>query len=168
MDACLQKLAAAIDGATRGLSAEQLTRHPQGKWCVAEVLEHLLLTYRGTVKGAERCVQEGKPLARRPTMQDRLRTAVVVGLGYMPKGRKAPERSVPRGMPADQVMKEIGQEIAAMDDAIAQCEACFGRRTPILDHPILGPLTAQQWRKFHWVHGRHHVKQIRKLHEQFA
>jgi len=25
---------------------------------------------------------------------------------------------------------------------------------------VLGPLTASQWRKFHWIHGRHHVKQI--------
>jgi hypothetical protein len=34
-----------------------------------------------------------------------------------------------------------------------------------LDHPILGPLTGGQWRKFHLVHGLHHVKQIRRLRE---
>jgi len=145
------------------MSAEHLSRHPDGRWCAAEILEHLYLTYRGTVKGAERCLQEGKPLARTPTLQDRVRTAVVVGFGYMPEGRKAPERSTPRGMPAEEVVKAVGPEIAAMDDAIAKCEARFGRGTPILDHPILGPLTARQWRKFHWVHGRHHVKQIWKL-----
>jgi hypothetical protein len=163
VDSYLQKLSEAIGAATNAMSDEQLTCHPDGKWCVAEMLEHLYLTYRGTLKGAERCLQEGKPLAHKPTMQDRLRTAVVVSLGYMPKGRKAPERSTPRGMAAEEVVKAIGPEIAAMDNAIAQCEARFGKRTRILDHPILGPLTAQQWRKFHWVHGRHHVKQIRKL-----
>jgi hypothetical protein len=36
----------------------------------------------------------------------------------------------------------------------------------VLDHLILGPLTAAQWRKFHWIHGRHHVKQILRLREQ--
>jgi hypothetical protein len=24
-------------------------------------------------------------------------------------------------------------------------------------------LTGRQWRKFHWVHGHHHLKQIRDL-----
>jgi hypothetical protein len=28
---------------------------------------------------------------------------------------------------------------------------------------ILGPLTGAQWRKFHLVHGRHHVKQVLHL-----
>jgi hypothetical protein len=163
LDRYLQQLQDAIGAAMRGMSAEQLTRHPDGKWCAAEVLEHLYLTYRGTVKGCERCLQDGKPLARTPTLPDWVRTTVVVGLGYMPEGRKAPERSLPRGMPAAEVVEAIGPEIAAMDEVIAQCEARFGRSAPILDHPLLGPLTAQQWRKFHWVHGRHHVKQIRKL-----
>jgi hypothetical protein len=53
-----------------------------------------------------------------------------------------------------------------MDEVIGQCEARFGKRTRVLDHPVLGPLTARQWRKFHWVHGRHHVKQIQKLRQQ--
>jgi hypothetical protein len=163
LDRYLQRLQDAIAAATRGMSGEQLTCHAEGKWCAAEVLEHLYLTYRGTVKGCERCLQEGKPLARTPTLQDRLRTTVVVGLGYMPEGRKAPERSIPRGMAAEEVVKAIGPEIAAMDDAITQCEGRFGKGTRVLDHPILGPLTARQWRTFHWVHGRHHLKQIRKL-----
>jgi hypothetical protein len=53
--------------------------------------------------------------------------------------------------------------IVDMDKAIAECEASYGNSTLLLDHPILGPLTADQWRKFHWVHGKHHMKQIRGL-----
>jgi len=30
----------------------------------------------------------------------------------------------------------------------------------ILDHPILGPLNIEQWRKFHAMHGHHHCRQI--------
>ena len=127
------------------------------------MLEHLYLTYTGTVKGFERCLQAGKPLARAPLLKDRMRTFVVTGLGHLPQGRKAPERTLPRGMPAAEVTREIGPRILDMEDLIAQCEARFGKRTRVLDHPILGPLTARQWRKFHWVHGRHHVKQIQKL-----
>lgn len=163
MDFYLQKLHDEIAAAVRDLDVETLTRHADGKWSAVEVLEHLYLTYRGTMKGFERCLQEGRPLARTPTLQDRLRTAVVVGFGYMPTGRKAPERSTPRGMPSEQVVTEIAPQLAAMDRAMTQCEARFGKRTRLLDHPVLGPLTANQWRKFHWVHGRHHVKQLWKL-----
>lgn len=165
MDHYLQELQKAIASATDALSSEQLTQHPEGKWCIAEVLEHLYLTYHGTVKGCERCLEQGKTLARTPSFADRARAAVVVSFGYMPPGRKAPERSTPRGMPAEEVVRVMGSEIIAMDDLLAKCEAHFGRSTRILDHPILGPLTAAQWRKFHWVHGRHHVKQIWKLRE---
>lgn len=163
MDAYLRRLQDGIASATRGMTVEELTRHPEGKWSTAEVLEHLYLTYTGTIKGFERVEREGKPLGRTPTLRDRARTIVVTELGYMPRGRKAPERTRPQGMPAEEVVKEIGQRIAAMDELIAQCETRFGRQVRVLDHPILGPLTARQWRKFHWVHGRHHVKQIWRL-----
>jgi Protein of unknown function (DUF1569) len=166
MDAYLQRLQEAIASATRGMSAEDLRRHPEGKWSTAEVLEHLYLSYTGTAKGFERCLQAGKPLARAPMLKDRMRTFVVTGLGHLPEGRKAPERTQPRGMPADEVVREIASRILAMDELITQCEARFGKRNRVLDHPVLGPLTARQWRKFHWVHGRHHLKQIQKLRQQ--
>jgi hypothetical protein len=66
-------------------------------------------------------------------------------------------------MPPEKVLAEIGAKIAEMDDQIARCEQNFGSRRKLLDHPVLGPLTGAQWRKFHLVHGLHHVKQIRHL-----
>jgi hypothetical protein len=92
-----------------------------------------------------------------------LATAVVVGIGYMPSGRKSPEVAVPRGMPAEEVLRGILPQVAVMDETIGRCESRFGRQARLLDHPILGPLTAKQWRKLHWVHGKHHVKQLWKL-----
>jgi Protein of unknown function (DUF1569) len=163
MDAYLQRLQEAIASATHGMSAEDLRRHPRGKWSTAEVLEHLYLTYTGTTKAFERCLQEGKPRARLPSLRDRISAFVVTRLGHMPEGRKAPAHAQPSGRSAEEVVREIGPRISAMDDLIAQCEARFGENTRVLDHPFLGPLTARQWRKFHWIHGRHHLKQIRKL-----
>jgi hypothetical protein len=37
-----------------------------------------------------------------------------------------------------------------------------------LDHPILGPFSIAQWRKFHLVHGLHHVKQIQRLKDKVS
>ena len=163
MDAYLQRLQDAIASATQGMSCEDLRRHPEGKWCAAEVLEHLYLTYTGTTKAFERCLQAGEPQVRARTMRDRVRTSVVLRLGYMPTGRKSPKHALPRGMAPEEVAREIGSRISDMDAAIAQCEGRFGKQNRLLDHPILGPLTGRQWRKFHWVHGRHHVKQIQNL-----
>ena len=167
MDSYLDQLQQAIASATQGMTPEELMRRPpghaEGKWCAAEVLEHLYLTYTGTIKGLERCLQAGKPLADAITVKQRARVALVINLVYLPTGRKAPERSAPKGLPAEKVMSEIGSKIATMDELLAQCEARHGANTRLMNHPILGPLTAQQWRKFHWMHGRHHVKQILNL-----
>jgi Protein of unknown function (DUF1569) len=166
VDTYLQRLRDAVTSATVGMNAEDLTRHPEGKWSTAQVLEHLYLSYSGTVKGFQRCLEAGKPLARAPLMKDRMRTFVVTGLGHLPTGRQAPERTRPRGMAVDEITRGIAPQILAMDEVIAQCEARFGKCTRVLDHPVLGPLTARQWRKFHWIHGRHHLKQIQKLRGQ--
>jgi len=163
MDSYLERLQQAIATATSDISREQLTRKAAGKWSVAEVLEHLYLTYRGTQKAFERCLKAGKPLAGTPTFKQRVSATAVTELGYFPKGRKSPDPVAPKGMSAEKVLAEIGPQIAAMDKAIAQCEERYGSRIKVLDHPVLGPLTARQWRKFHLIHGRHHVKQISRL-----
>jgi hypothetical protein len=166
MDSRLDKLKQSLESAVEGMSTEQWNWHPPGKWCAAEVLEHLYLTYTGTIKGFERVMTSGKPLASRPSISHRVRTLVVVGLGHMPAGVKAPAVAVPKGLPVKKVRAEFGEKIVEMDAIIAQCEASFGGRVHVLDHPILGPLSAPQWRKLHVVHGRHHHKQLLQLRER--
>ena len=165
MDSRLEKLRENLESAVKGMSSEQLSWHLPGKWCAAEVLEHLYLTYTGTIKGFERVITKGRPLATRASMAHRVLTFVVVGLRYMPAGRKSPEVAQPRGLPTEQVRNELGAKLVAMDAVIAQCEARFGRHVKLLDHPILGPLSATQWRTLHLVHGRHHQKQLLRLRE---
>ena len=84
---------------------------------MAEVLEHLYLTYTGTTKGFDRCLKAGKPLASPITPKQRAAIALVTKLGYFPKGRKAPERSTPKGMPVEKVVADIGPQLVAMDQA---------------------------------------------------
>jgi hypothetical protein len=169
MDPRLEKLREAITAATRDMSAEQLRARPfqKGKWCAAEVLEHLYLTYTGTVIGFERCLAAGKPLAGTPTWKQRCSAALVVGVGRMPSGRASPKNVLPKGKPADTLLADIGSAMVRMDEVIGQCEGRYGTRIKLLDHPILGPLTGKEWRKFHLVHGRHHMKQIVRLRRGF-
>src|SRR4026209_405770 len=108
MDPRLVKLSKTLESAVQGMSSEQLRWHLPGKWCAAEVLEHLYLTYTGTTRGFERVIASGKPLATRPSIAHRLATFVVVGLRHMPAGRKAPAVALPKGLPEEQVRNEIG------------------------------------------------------------
>jgi hypothetical protein len=146
-----------------GMSIQDLSRHREGKWSSAEILDHLNLTYRGTIKNCERCLAAGKSGASVDRQSKRWQRRVLIWLGYVPSGRKSPERALPRGTPIAQLTTEIFENITRMENIIAACDARFGHGKPIAEHPILGPLTAREWRKFHWVHGRHHAHQIMRL-----
>ena len=97
MNSVLYQLANQIAHETEELTADQLRWHPEGKWSIAEILEHLALTYSGTKLAFDRCLQSGKPSAGVPTAQDRVRAFVVITLGYMPGGREAPAGTRPKG-----------------------------------------------------------------------
>lgn len=162
MNSNLAQLHAILSTAIGDLSTDQLTRHPEGKWSPAEILEHLNLSYTGTIKGLERCLQSGATAASSDRRSKRLPRFLVVNVGYFPPGRKSPERALPRGAAPEKVTAEILGNVARMDDLIQECETRFGRN-PVVDHPILGPLNAAEWRKFHLVHGKHHARQLRRL-----
>jgi hypothetical protein len=165
MDRRLEKLQKEIASAIDGMTPEQLRWHAPGKWSAAEVLEHLYLSYTGTIKGFDQAAA-GRHFPSKPTWRHHAQRFVVLGLSYMPTGREAPKNTRPRGLDPETIVGEIGMKIAEMDETIARSERSGGR-VRLLDHPILGPLTAAQWRKFHLVHGRHHLTQIRRLRESF-
>jgi hypothetical protein len=163
MNSLCERIHEVIHGAAAGMSAEQLEWRREGKWSAAEVLEHLSLTYSGSKIGLDRCMNAGKPLARNATFKDRLATFLVVTVGYLPGGRQAPAGTEPKGVAGAKIMAHLDEQLAAMDDAIQRCEDRFGSQQKLMNHPILGPLTAPQWRKFHLVHAQHHAKQIERL-----
>ncbi len=168
MDAQLQQALDAIDAATRGMSGEQLVAHPEGKWSAAGILEHLAIAFGSTARSLEKALASGQPKITPPTLYQRGAALLVAGLGYFPDGRKAPEFTTPKGMDGDTALKTIRENLLAMDGAITRCEERFGRSRKIANHPVLGPLSVPQWRKFHLVHTRHHMKQIKRLRSLFA
>lgn len=159
----MKQLHDVLSHAIHGMGPEELTRHPPDKWCSGEILEHLNLSYTGTIKGLERCLEAGAPRASADRRKIHWRRLLITRLGYFPSGRKSPDRVLPRGMPAEQVAKEIFENLARLDDVITRCEARFSSQRPIVDHPVLGPLTAPEWRGFHTTHGKHHARQILRL-----
>jgi hypothetical protein len=142
MDRLLKRLQEEIASAIAGLSPGQLNLHPVGKWCTSEVLEHLYLTYTGTIKGFSLVLEAQKVKVTPPTWKLRRNKLVVLGFGYLPPGREAPPFARPRGLPVENVLPAIVPKMGEMDDIIARCEQGLGRGI-LLDHPILGPLTGR-------------------------
>jgi len=163
MDSTLQGVKDAIEAAAGGMSAQQLDQHPEGKWSAAGILEHLSITFGGTARLMRKCMEDGKPLGSAPTLKQRLATMLVTGWGYFPTGRPAPDFARPKGLEGGAALQSIRENLAAMDQALAECEQRFGSEVKIADHVVLGPLTIPQWRRFHLAHTRHHMKQIERL-----
>src|SRR5687768_732786 len=143
-----------------GLTLEQLSAGPPGKWTTAEIIEHLGRTYSGTAAGMHRALAADRPLATRPTLGRRAAVLLVVEFGYLPSGRKSPKVAEPIGADPAIVLEQALAHLHGMDDALARAEARFGARVNVLDHPILGALSVRRWRRLHWVHARHHLRQI--------
>ena len=155
-----QEIRNAITNTTHGLTEEQLRLHPEGKWDSASILEHLALTFGGTARVMDKCLREERCLATSATVRHRAAQLVVLGLCYIPGGRKAPERVVPTGIAGKEALDLILANLEKMDRSLELCEQRFGKKVKIADHPVLGPIPISGWRKFHLLHTLHHMKQI--------
>jgi hypothetical protein len=49
-----------------------------------------------------------------------------------------------------------------LDAELTRCERAFGLEV-VASHFRLGPLTVKQWKKFHLVHGKHHLAQLDRI-----
>jgi hypothetical protein len=148
---------------TRDFSGDDWRSARPGKWCALEILEHLTLTFSGTTRGMLKTMQASEPFCREATWRDRVAQFYVVELGIFPRGRKSPANVVPSGKLDDNPLRTFSDALVAMNATLNDAERRFGKKTKILDHPVLGPLSAEQWRRFHRVHAFHHLAQIAKL-----
>ena len=146
--------------ATRGISPEGWLRAPEGHWNSLQILEHLMLSYTATTKGLLRTMESGELDRSSPSAGQHLRRFYVLRIGQFPRGVESPAHTRPRSGLGDEPLRRFNDALVAMDAMLADAEKRFGAKTRVLRHPILGPLTVPQWRRFHQVHGCHHLKQI--------
>jgi Protein of unknown function (DUF1569) len=167
-----QEMSDAFATKLAGKSGERCQIHPfgTGAWSTQEVIEHLVLTYRGTVAQTEKYRQRGSPSERKAKWNQTAARILVVGLGRFPLGVPAPEFARPGqgGMPAmcgDALAALLQEELSRLDSQLVRCAQVFGKQA-FAPHFRLGPLSAQQWRKFHLVHGWHHLAQVKRIEAQ--
>ncbi len=170
MDPILQQLQREIASSLHGLDATQTQLRPLGtnpdKWSIQQITQHLTLTYANTEVAVNGRLVKGTPTRTQPTLQQRIRQYAVTNLGYFPGGREAPSPVCPPAcsppLSGEQLTQEAAVGLARIAQMFAQAESLFGSGRAI-SHVVLGPLSLHQWRRFHLIHGRHHIRQIRAI-----
>jgi len=176
MHAVLERVVDQISGEVRHLDGDAAQLHPKDlayKWNAQQVIEHLVLGYRMTTEALETRLKKGRLSGKhkRTYLQWSLQMMVLT-FGSMPHGVPALEETMPKpgGFPAmsgRELIDLLRREIEAMDTLLDACRRRFGiERVGI--HPFLGPLRVDQWRRFHAIHGVHHLGQLRSILAQVA
>lgn len=160
MHRMLERCRAGLRSALADLGSAEAEAAADGKWSVAQTVEHLDLTYTSNIQGLERRLQKGAPAPRQVTLRQRLRRGVITRLGYFPTGISAPQAVIPRGRRFAELSAVIEPHLLVLDQRLKDVARAFGTRRPVLNHPIMGPFSVADWRRFHWVHTRHHLRQI--------
>jgi hypothetical protein len=169
MHPLLATLDLATDKALKGLSSRetQARRHDHPEtWSIQQSIEHLLLTYHVTIQTLAIRLEKGTPTRAVPGLRQRIGQWTMLELGRFPQRRKAPKPVVPTALCSlqngEELTARVYAELTRMDLLLSACEEKFGSRRAA-SHMVLGPLSMQQWRKFHLIHGRHHLKQIARI-----
>ncbi len=170
----LQQLCDDFRAQLTNLPPTSLQAHPAGqpdKWCIRQTMEHLRLTYQLTSTGLQQRLEKGTVTSVRPTIPETALRILVLKGGYFPGGRTAPAAVVPPASIAPvsgvDLWQSYRQELESMCALLDSCQARFGNQR-LQRHFVFGPLTAEEWRHFHALHGRHHLKlvqnQVKEMH----
>jgi hypothetical protein len=176
MHAVLERVVSQISSEVLSLDAETTQLHPNGlayKWSAQQVVEHLVLGYRLTSSALETRLNKGRlSRNRKRTYLQWSLQLMILSFGKLPRGVPALDETMPvagrfAAMDGQQLGNLIRQEVDAMDKLFDACRRKFGMER-VAVHPFLGPLRVDQWRRFHVVHGLHHLTQLRSVIEQVA
>ncbi len=170
MHAVLQQVFDSYSAELAGKPAEWCQHHPlqdERLWSAQELIEHLVLTCRSTSRVLEKRLERGRPTSERSSPVQWFLQMILLSFGRMPRGAPAPVFARPDQLhwpPMDGALlaEILRREINQMDVRLDRCRERFGLQR-VATHFLLGPLRADQWRRFHVVHMRHHLGQFRRL-----
>jgi hypothetical protein len=143
----------------REVEGEDWHRTVPGKWSIAQIVRHLSIGIDYAAATLEKRADRND-MKRRATPRQTLLRHVMLGLGRMKGGRDAPEGTVPEERPDPEAT------LAQFRMGVARLEGMLGtwpreRQVEVFArNPVLGDLNLPEWVRFHYVHCRHHTKQI--------
>ena len=152
----------ALERAAGALDTVTIARPAEGRWSIANILEHLTLAFRANRAAIDKALASGETRGRKPRILQAVGRVLVVDLGYFPRV-EAPESTRPSGtIPPQETVAALREALAALDASLSRAADRFGEKARVANHPYFGGMTVPQWRKFHWRHTVHHMRQVRR------
>ncbi len=143
----------------RGISQQEWHEAPRGRWSVAQIVHHLALSVDLVAKAFERRADR-TDMRRRANPYQTLGRHLMLGVGAIPRGLKAPDVARPDERPDPELIVaefRIGvEQLTHFADSWPESRqvALFVR------HPVVGDLNLPEWCRFHYLHCRHHARQL--------
>jgi hypothetical protein len=146
-------------GPLHGISGDDWHRSPNGKWSVAQIVAHLAAGVDQSSVTLEKR-REKFGMIRRSNPGQAVLRHLLLTLGKFPPGRKAREGTFPPARPEpDIVSAQFRMGVERFTKMINEWPQ--SRQLEVfVKHPYLGDLNVPEWVRFHFVHARHHAKQI--------
>ena len=116
-------------------------------WTLGQILHHLASAIRLTVEAVE--IAPTTPADREPSRTFDVRRRRFFRAGRFPEGIAAPHPALSPPREADE-----RAEAESLRSALRQLEGSAG---PFPAHPLLGPLSKEEWKTFHILHCAHHL-----------
>lgn len=157
----LEPLADAIERLTQA-EAQVAPLPGPGRWSAQQVIEHLILTYKLTNETLTRHLKNGQAVKRGRNLVLSLLRLQTIGFGHMPRGVPAIHAVRPREFtPLDGVAlrERFLAKAEEMDGLLSKARQKFGIQA-CGEHPFFGGLRVDEWRRYHAVHARHHLRQL--------
>src|SRR5690242_14490015 len=158
----LSELPALVFGPSRGRPDSEWEHGPPGKWTPAQIVEHLALGLNLSATAFLSRRNHAPMSRRRRTPAEHVARLFIFGLRWFPRGRKAPERTVP----APQIDRPTAESHflngIELWDQVDRALLPERRANLFVKHPRMGDLTVEEWMRFHVIHARHHARQIRE------
>jgi hypothetical protein len=134
----------------------------QGRWCAQQVIEHLILTYKLTIDTVSWHLKSGRAAKKGRSLSLSLLRLQTIAFGRMPQGIPAIHAVRPKNytpMDGRALRERFLATAEEMEATLVKARQKFGIQA-CGEHPFYGGLRVDEWRRYHAVHGRHHLRQL--------
>jgi hypothetical protein len=148
----------------RGLSPEKTAvRLSDAAWTIAEIVEHLAITERGSMVGVKRSLGQAEAAQELLAQTTDKTNLIQARIPTVVRKVVAPEFVQPSGRFKDWPSPLIAFEQERANTIAMEAAADSAYDNRVMPHPILGPLTLRQWFYFTSAHTERHTKQIEEI-----
>ena len=144
----------------RGLTGDDWHRAPSGKWTIAQIVHHLAIGVDGTAEVWTRRA-EAEGMKRRASPHQTVLRHLALGIGAFPPGLESPKGALPDERPDPEMVQAQFRMGVERYHELAESWPAARQEAVFVNHPILGDLNFAEWVRFHYVHCRHHARQIK-------